>query len=258
LFKEYDYATLDFDMMVEDIVVKVSSGGKVIDGEYVGGKWGHLMIFYGKWSESPEDVLKYDYVGDALTTVTSFEAGELYDRTLMSEVSNGGYFNKEGTYIGKYGLYGYWQNEDVEDYLEEFEEKLLLDFQYDYIEEAGLRSAIVGYNGNRLDTDRYIDGKYGVVEYITGKVIIPPIYDSISAYGWIGNDYMDYWVESPYGVCSNGGKYDEDGFYKGGKWGIVNVKTGEEILPVEYSLNEMNKQVKKLEEKWLEEFSVSN
>ena len=236
LFEKYDYAEiLNCDYDFGGVMARVSIGGEFVNGHYEGGKWG----------TNTDNSLIYDYVGNFVYTELWFDQEQGMEPYYMYEVSNGGTFDEKGNYIGKFGVFG---EEDARNSNKGSE--LLLPMEFGFISEVGSHSAVVANYGNRTKDGNYLNGKYGIVEYHTGKVLVPIKYDYIYALEWLDKD-MDYF-ESPYAQCSLGGKVGKDGIYEGGKWGIVDVRTAEEVLPIEYDYDEMNKVENRLKNEWLE------
>ena len=223
-FVKYDYAEIILDS--KRPYIKVSSGGEVINGKYVGGKWG-VDVY-----EDIENVflpVKYDYVGNVIWYADA-ENGDMFfeDSYYGFEVATEGYFDEDGAYCdGKYGLV--------------FTKEMVIDYKYGYISDAAIGKAIVANNGERLNDGSYKNGKWGIVELYTGREVATLKYDFIDKFRVrIMEDY-EYVVNFPYLK-----------FRLNDKWGLLNSQNGEEIEKAEYSENEIDELLEKYETQYIE------
>ena len=81
------------------------------------------------------------------------------------------------------------------------------------------------YHGNMEPVKFSVDGKWGLVDIITGKIIIDPIWDFI---GYLHNGYIRVGLGGHL-VIEN--QYDED--LVGGKYGYIDER-GEIVVPLDY------------------------
>lgn len=81
------------------------------------------------------------------------------------------------------------------------------------------------YHGNTEPVKFSVDGKWGLVDVLTGKIIINAIWDYI---GYLHNGYIRVGLGG-YLVIEN--QYDDD--LLGGKYGYID-ETGQVIIPLEY------------------------
>ena len=197
LKEKYEYMELIYNNKQKTNVLRVANGGDVINEKYVGGNWGAYSLVLDEESVP----LKYDYVRDVLV------ANDETKREVYS-VSKGGSFNYNGDYLGgEFGVYGKAK--------EGKKSKLLIDCKYDGIAYAFEKQAIV-FNGQGNDS------KWGMVEYVTGKEVVPLQYKLIEKF-----------------ISNKSGIVVATFLGENNKWGAMNLETNKVIFEAEYTEAEL-------------------